>query len=340
MKICVVGAGAVGGVLAFRLAAAGHEVSVVARGAHLEAIKANGLTLIDHLAERRVSVQPVAASNDPASFGVQDIVFIALKAHAIPDMLPRMKSLIGPDTMVVPAINGVPWWYFQHEGSDHDGLVVNSVDPRGDMNRVLPPAHVIACVVHASAEVTAPGVVNHTNGRLFVIGEIDRRLADPITPRLQKLAAAIDGAGLDATVSKNVRHDVWAKLIGNLSFNPVAALTFADMSRICASEELLDVIRAILREGKNVARSYGVYIAMTPDERIDIARYLGGARISMHQDFAAHRKPEIDAIVSSVIELAERVSIAVPATRMMRSLVVERAISEGLLPPRREPHIE
>jgi 2-dehydropantoate 2-reductase len=330
VKICVVGAGAIGGLLAFRLAAAGHEVSVVARGAHRDAIAARGLTLVDHQDDRTAS-QAMAASAEPSDFGAQDVVFIGLKAHAIPAMLPRIASLIGPETMVVPAINGMPWWYFQREGGEHDGMVVRSVDPEGAMRGVVGPEAIVGCVVHAAAEVREPGVVHHTKGRGFIIGEIDRGLADPVTPRVQSLATALRDARLEPTISKDIRYDVWAKLIGNLSFNPVAAVTFADMARICASEGLLDVIRPMLSEGMAVARGYGIHIAITPDERIDVARYLGNARISMHQDFEAHRKPEIDAIVGAVIELADCVEVPVPVTRMLHALVRERALSDGLL---------
>ena len=333
MKICVVGAGAIGGVLAFRLAAHGHDVSVVARGPHLAAIVGRGLALIDGLDGDRVSVQAIAASDDPAAFGEQDVVFVTLKAHAIPAMLPRLRPLIGPDTTIVPAINGLPWWYFQHEGGEHDGLVVRSVDPAGDMAARVAPERIVGCVVHVGAEVPEPGVVRHSAGRSFIVGEIDRRLADPRTDRVRALAAALDECGLAATVSADIRYDVWAKLIGNLSFNPVAALTYADMARICASEPLLEVIRAMLVEGMEVARRYGVTIAMTPDQRIDVARHLGAVRISMHQDFVARRRPEIDAIVGSVIELAERVEAPVPVTRMIRALVEARAISEKLSDP-------
>ncbi len=332
MKICVVGAGAIGGLLAFRFAVAGHDVSVVARGAHRDAIARGGLTLVDHQNDR-TDTQAMRVSAEPSDFGVQDAVFIGLKAHAVAAMLPRIASLVGPRTMVVPAINGVPWWYFQREGGEHDGMTVSCVDPQGDMAKVIATEAIIGCVVHAAGEVREPGVVHHTKGNGFIIGEIDRGLADPLTQRLSTLASAIDEAGLEATISNNIRHDVWAKLIGNLSFNPVAALTFADMARLCSSEGLLEVIRPMLKEGMAVARGYGVHITMTPDERIDVARRLGAARISMHQDFEAHRKPEIEAIVGAVIELAEHVDVPVPVTRMLYALARERALSDGLLDP-------
>jgi len=331
VKVCVVGAGAIGGVIAARLAATGHDVSVVARGPHLDAIAARGLTLVDHLDGRKSSTPRVRASADPADFGVQDVVLIALKAPAIPAMLPRLRSLVGPATVVVPAINGLPWWYFQREGGPHDGLVVASVDPDGDMAAQVAAPSIVGCVVHIAAEVPEPGVVHHTGGRVLIVGEIDRALADPITPRLEALAAALDRAGFEARRSSDIRHDVWTKLIGNLSFNPVAALTYANMAQICAAEGLLDVIRAMLVEGMAVSAAYGVTIPMTPDERIDLARHLGAARISMHQDFVARRRPEIDAIVGAVIELADRAGVAIPITRMIHALVTQRAVSEGLI---------
>lgn len=331
MKICVVGAGAIGGILAYRFAAAGNEVSVVARGAHRDAIVAHGLTMVDHLDGGRVAAQAVAASDDPAAFGRQDVVFIGLKAHAIPALLPRIASLVGPGTMLVPAINGMPWWYFQREGGVHDGLVVRSVDPTGDMQQVIDASAIIGCVVHAAAEVREPGVVHHTGGRSFIIGEIDRSLPDPRTERVERLAAALRDAQLAPTIANDIRTDVWSKLIGNLSFNPVAALTYADIGFIAASEGLREVVRPMLVEGMAVASAYGITIPITPEQRIDVARELGSARISMHQDFAAHRRPEIDAIVGAVIELAERADVPVPVTRMIHALVRERAIREGLI---------
>ena len=330
LRVCVVGAGAIGGVLAFRLAAAGHHVSVVARGAHRDAIATHGLTLVDHQDGGREATQPMRAEADPAAFGTQDVVFIGLKSHAILALLPRIAALVGPETMLVPAINGVPWWYFQREGGAHDGLVVASVDPDGTMRDAVDASAIVGCVVHAAAEVRAPGRVHHTGGRGFIVGEIDRSLTEPRTARVERLADALRDARLDATVSPDIRKDVWAKLIGNLSFNPVAALTYADMGRICGSEGLLDVIRPILSEGMAVAKAYGIDIGLTPDQRIDVARHLGAARISMHQDFEAKRTPEIAAIVGAVIELAERVDVPMPVTRMVRALVTERAISDGL----------
>jgi 2-dehydropantoate 2-reductase len=335
MKICVVGAGAIGGVLAWRLAASGHHVSVIARGAHLDAIHAHGLTLVDHLDGGATRARPMAADWDAArlaaAVGIQDAVLIALKAHAIPAMLASLAPLIGDHTMVVPAINGVPWWYFHREGGRHDGAHLKSLDPEGQAFGALDCAHVLGCVVHVAAEVRAPGVVHHTGGRRLITGEIDRSLAGAHSGRIATLAGALVGAGFETVVSQDIRTDVWTKLIGNLSFNPVAALTSSLMNQICADEGLLVMIRSMMTEGMEVGRRYGIHIAMTPDQRIDLARQLGSARISMLQDFEARRTPEIDAIVGAVIELAEWESVDVPTVRMIDALARARARNLGLL---------
>lgn len=336
MKICVVGAGAIGGVLAFQLCQSGHDVSVVVRGQNLEAIRQRGLTLVNYLEGASMRSLPLPASDDPAALaasrGVQDVIILGLKAHAIASMLPRIQSLVGAHTSVVAAINGVPWWYFYREGGAHSGAVVHALDPGATMFCDLDPAHILGCVVHAAAEVRAPGVVHYTGGKRFILGEIDRTLADPFTPRLSVLAAAMTGAGFEASTSGDIRTDVWAKLIGNLSFNPVAALTNSLMDRICASQELLAIIRPLLIEGMQVARAYGIEMKMTPDERIDLARQLGNAKISMHQDFEGRRVPEIDAIVGAVIELAQWANVRVPTIEMIDALVRARAVNLGLLP--------
>ncbi len=328
MKICVVGAGAIGGLLAYRLAASGATLSVVARGAHLSAMRAGGLTLIDAMAGKTLPAIAMAAGEDPAEFGVQDVVFIALKAHAIPAMLPRLAGLIGPQTMVVPAINGLPWWYFWQHAQFPDWKL-HALDPAGRMFADLDTARVIGCVVHAAAEVTAPGVVTHTGGWRFVLGEPAR--AD-ITPRLAQLGETMTRAGFEAQLSRNIRYDVWFKLIGNLSFNPIAALYGKRMNEICASETLCALIRPMIREAMAVAARLEIQIGATPDERIDVARKLGNAKISMHQDFEAGRKLELDAIVKAVIEVADRLGVPMPTVKQIDAEITRRAIERGLYP--------
>lgn len=328
MNICVVGAGAIGGLLAYRLAAASERVSVVARGAHLHAIRSGGLTLVDAMAGRTLDALPIAASAEPADHGAQDVVVIALKAHAIPAMLPRLQPLLKTDTVVVPAINGLPWWYFFRQ-PPFENWALKSLDPQGTMFRDLDTARVIGCVVHAAAEVTAPGVVTHTGGWRFVVGEPGTVEA---TARLQGLVDTLVRAGFEAPVSRNIRYDVWFKLIGNLSFNPIAALHGKRMNEICASEELCAVIRPMMAEAMQVAERLGIRIDSTPDQRIDVARKLGNAKISMHQDFEAGRKLELDAIVKSVIEVADRLGVPVPAIRDVDTRITALATERGLYP--------
>lgn len=325
MKVAVVGAGAIGGVLGARLAARGHEVVLVARGAHLEAIRSGGLVLVDHVGEATGSYR-LAASEDPADFGAQDLVFIALKAQAIGGMLPRLRMLLKDDTVVVPAINGLPWWYFYREAGPHDGRRLRTLDPHGSMFADLDCRHLLGCVVHVAAEVRAPGEVHHTGGRRMVLGEPDNSASG----RLQQVCALLDDAGLQAQPSERIRLDVWIKLLGNLSFNPVAALTGYLMNQICADEQVLEVIRSMMREGMAVSAHYGYPMPMTPDERIDMARQLGAAKISMLQDLERGRALELAPIVGAVIELADLAGLPVPTIRMVHSLTQARARTLGL----------
>ncbi|HYS56727.1 MAG TPA: 2-dehydropantoate 2-reductase [Burkholderiales bacterium] len=318
MRICVIGAGAVGGLTGAWFAKAGHEVSLVARGAHLDAIRGRGLTLISG---GKPEVHAVRASSEPADFGVQDAVFVCLKTHSIAAMLPRLATLVGPDTIVVPAINGLPWWYFFREGGRFDGQRVACLDPAGTLFETLAPKHILGCVVHAAAEVSEPGVVRHTAGRVFLIGEPDRTRS----ARAARLVAAMSAAGFEARHADDIRVEIWIKLIGNLSYNPVAALALAHMNDIHGSEPLLALIRAMMGEAMRVAEAYGVRIPMTVDERIDVARRLAGAKISMHQDVEKRRPLETDAIIGAVVELARKAGIATPMIDAVYALIAERA---------------
>jgi 2-dehydropantoate 2-reductase len=317
MRLCIVGAGAVGGVLGAKLAAAGHEVSVVARGDHLAAIRAKGLAIKDAEGQR---VFRVAASGNPGDFGPQDGVFIALKAYSIGAMLPRLAALLRPDTAVVTVINGIPWWYFCREGGRFDGERIECLDPEGAMLRALDPKHLVGCVVHASAEVIAPGVVHHTSGRDFILGEID----GAATARVDAIAAALERAGLRAPISRRIRDDVWTKLIGNTSYNPVAALTGALMNEINASPGLVELIRRMMAEAMQVAAAHGARITVTLDERLAISRRLGAAKISMLQDLERGRPLEIDAIVTAVCELGCKAGVPTPTIDGVEALIRER----------------
>jgi len=320
MKVCVVGAGAIGATIGARLAASGHEVSLVARGAHLAAIRAHGLRFVDHVAGQS-GIYHLVASADPGDLGRQDCVFLTLKAHQLPTVLAACGSLLGPQTVVVPAINGLPWWYFYASGGQYDGTRLDALDPHGSMMALLSCARILGCVVHLAAELRAPGEVHCTAGRRLVLGEPDNSDSE----RLRALAAQVQAAGFVVERTRDIRREIWIKLIGNLSFNPIAALTGYRMDQICADEELLGVIRAILAEGAIVAARYGVEVGITPDERIAIARQLGAARISMLQDLENRRSLELAPIVGAVMELAERAGVAVPVTHTVHALVQARA---------------
>jgi 2-dehydropantoate 2-reductase len=317
MKICIVGAGAIGGVIGARLAAGGQQVSLVARGEHLTAIRASGLALKDADGVRHFML-PTA--EDPRDLGQQDVVVIALKAYAIAPMLSRLAPLLNDDTAVVTAINGIPWWYFCRAGGRFDGAAIECLDAGGAMLRALDPKQLVGCVVHAAAEVVAPGVVQHTNGRDFIIGEID----GAATPRLETLAAAFESAGLRARVSARIRDDIWTKLIGNTSYNPVAALTGAMMDEINANPGLIELIRRMMIEAMQVADAHGARITVTLEERFALSRKLGRAKISMLQDFEKGRPLEIDAIVTAVCELGRKAGVPTPTIDGVEALIRER----------------
>ena len=325
MKICVVGAGSIGATLGAKLGAAGERVCLIARGVHLQAIQRDGLQLADQVGSLSGTYR-LPASAEPSEFGPQDLVLIAVKAHSLEPVLGRLQPLLGPQTVIVPAINGLPWWYFYRSGGPHEGARLHSLDPRGTLAAAVDCGRVIGCVVHLAAEVPQPGRVQHTAGRRLIIGEPDGSDSD----RLRRLQAVLLRADFECETSGQIRRDVWSKLIGNLSFNPVAALTGYRMDQICADAEVLDVIRAVLREGIEVADRLGVSIGLTPDQRIDVARKLGGARISMLQDLEQHRPLELAAIVGAVIELADLTQVAVPATRTLHALVQARARTLGI----------
>jgi 2-dehydropantoate 2-reductase len=321
LHVAVIGAGAIGGTMGLALALVGHEVTLVARGAHLEALREQGATLVDHPRGRQVNLQ-VQVTDAPERLPPQDLVIIGLKAHTIGAMLPRLSSCVGPHTVVVPAINGLPWWYFAGQGD----RAVRCLDPQGRMFHDLDPRHLLGCVVHVAGEVRAPGQIHWTGGKRLILGELD----GSASPRLATVCDALDLAGFACERSDDIRKAVWTKLLGNLSFNPVAALTGYLMDEICGDEGVLDVIRPMIAEGNAVARAYGVKIDMTPDQRIDLARQLGAAKISMLQDLEAGRRLELDAIVGAVIELAQDADVRVPTIRQIHALISARARTLGL----------
>ncbi len=320
MNICIIGAGAIGGLLGVRLVQAGHKVRLIARGAHLAAMRAAGLKLRSNNESLALRVN---ASDSVAGLGRQDAVFIALKAYSIADMLPRLAPLLGPQTVVIPAVNGIPWWYFYKEGGRFNGEAVACIDPDGSMLRSLDCGRILGCVVHAAAEVVEPGVIEHTAGRRFILGEPDGSRSE----RAERMAAALEGAGLEAPLSQRIRDDVWTKLIGNLAFNPICALTGARMGEAMNNPAIVDLTRTVMSEGVRVGEAYGARFGLSIDERLHMARRIGNAKVSMMQDLERGRPIESEAIVGAVCELGRRAGVPTPTTDLFCTLIRQRALS-------------
>lgn len=323
MKICIFGAGAIGGYLGARLAKAGADISLVARGPHLEEMRANGLKLLEGSEESAVSVN---ASEDPRELGLQDYLIVTLKAHSIPPMVERMRPLIGPKTTVVHGANGIPWWYFHGIGGPLEGARLKSVDPGDVQWNGFGPDSVLGCVVYPAAEVTEPGVVRHIEGNRFSLGEPSGEKSE----RALALSKTLTAAGLKAPVRTNLRDEIWVKLWGNLSFNPISALTCATLDVLCADPGARDVARNMMIEAQEIAEKLGVKFPIDVERRIDGAAAVGAHRTSMLQDLELGRPMEIDALVTSVQELGRIVGIATPTIDAVLALTRLRARVAGL----------
>jgi 2-dehydropantoate 2-reductase len=323
MRICIFGAGAIGGYMGAKLAAAGADVSLVARGPHLRAMQERGLTLIEEGERRTVAVR---AAEDPAALGVQDYVVVTLKAHSVPPVVARMQPLIGPETTIVSGVNGVPWWYFHKIGGPLEGTRLQSVDPGDAQWRGFGPDRVLGCVVYPAAEVEEPGVIRHIEGNRFSLGEPDGSKSD----RAERLSAALTAAGLKAPVRPRIRDEIWVKLWGNLSFNPISALTHATLDVLCTDPGTRGVARAMMLEAQTIAEALGVRFPIDVDRRIEGGAAVGAHRTSMLQDLDAGRPMEIDALVGAVQELGRLTGTATPAIDTVLALVRLRARVAGL----------
>ncbi|PWK60602.1 2-dehydropantoate 2-reductase [Roseicyclus mahoneyensis] len=323
MKICIFGAGAIGGYMGAKLAEAGAEVSLVARGPHLAAMKDKGLTLIEEGETRTFAVN---ASDDPAALGPQDYVIVTLKAHSVPPVVGKMAPLIGPETTIVSGVNGVPWWYFHKVGGPLEGTRLASVDPGDAQWNGFGPDRVLGCVVYPAAEVTSPGVVKHIEGNRFSLGEPDGSKSD----RAVRLSEALGKAGLKAPVRPRLRDEIWVKLWGNLSFNPISALTHATLDVLCTDPGTRAVARNMMLEAQEIAEALGVKFPIDVDRRIDGGAAVGAHRTSMLQDLDAGRPMEIDALLGSVQELGRVTGTATPTIDTVLGLVTLRARVAGL----------
>jgi 2-dehydropantoate 2-reductase len=325
MRICIVGAGAVGGLLGIHLCAAGHEVSFVARGVHLEAMRTRGAKLVSY--GRETVVHP-ACSDDPAYFGPQDYVVVTVKAPSQGGILPRIAPLLGPDTPVVLSTNGLPWWFTHGVGGPLEGRRLRSIDPDGALARSVQMERVLGCVVNAGCSVLEPGVIAHVGNRRFFIGE----LAGGASPRVRRLTEAISAAGLEGIAHERIHDEVWQKLLGNMPMAPIAALTGGSLRDILGYEPTRELYFRLQAEGDAVGRRLGLKATLSREERLALAEKLGDFKPSMLQDLTLGRPMEIDDLVTVVVELAEIAGVAVPTIENILALVRLRATLAGLYP--------
>lgn len=308
MKIVVAGAGAIGAYVGARLARAGQDVTLFARGAHLRAMQQRGVRVLETGDEFEVR-PPV--TDDLGSIGRADLVVLGVKAHALPDLAPRLTPLLGPDTVVLSTQNGIPWWYFQRLGGELEGLRLERVDPGGVIAGAIPAERVVGSIVYFSTAIAEPGVIQHVEGRRISLGEPDGSRSD----RIRHIAEALSGAGLRAPITTRIRHEIWVKLLGNVSLNPVSALTGATLVDMVRDGDAGPLVRQIMTEADAVAARLGVELPVSIDQRMAGAEKVGEHKTSMLQDLEAGRPMELDAVVGGVLELGERLGIDMPATR-------------------------
>jgi 2-dehydropantoate 2-reductase len=323
MKVCIYGAGAIGGYLGVQLAGAGADVSLVARGPHLAAMRENGLKLLIDGEER---VAHLNCTDDPSELGPQDYVFVSLKAHAVPAVVDAMQPLLGNDTSIVTAVNGVPYWYFYKHGGHLQGSTLESIDPGGQQWRKLRPERAIGCVVYPATEVVEPGVIQHVYGEKFPIGEPSGER----TERVARLSELMSAAGLRAPILDNIRDEIWLKLWGNLCFNPISALTHATLEMIASDAGTRAVAMGMMTEAQTLAEKLGVRFRVDVERRINGAGAVGAHKTSMLQDLERSRAMEIDPLVTVVQELGRLTDTPTPTIDTVLALVQQRARVAGL----------
>lgn len=318
MKVCIYGAGAIGGYLGVQLARAGADVSLVARGAHLAAMKANGLRLL--IGDEERVVHPRCTDN-PAELGPQDFIIICLKAHSITGVIDAMKPLIGSHTRIITAVNGIPYWYFYKHGGAYENSMLESIDPGGRQWREFGPERAIGCIVYPATEIEAPGVIRHVYGDRFPIGEPSgERSAD-----VEWLSALFVKAGLQAPVLDRIRDEIWLKLWGNVCLNPISALTHATLDVICSDPSTRALSKAIMLEAQTIAETFGAKLRVDVERRIEGARKVGAHKTSMLQDLERGRPMEIDPLVTVVQEMGRLTKTPTPSLDAVHALVVQRA---------------
>lgn len=326
MKICILGAGAIGGYVGAQLKRAGADVSLIARGPHLAAMQENGLKLLKDGEEHVVYPR---CTSDPAELGPQDYVLVCLKAHSVPAVVESMQPLLGANTAVVTAVNGIPYWYFHKDGSECEGRTLETIDPGGHQWNRLGPERAIGCVVYPATEVVEPGVIKHIYGDKFPLGEPDGSTSE----RIKSLSGMLEDAGLRAPVLERIRDEIWLKLWGNVSFNPISALTHETLEVIAGDPGTRAVAKAMMLEAQEIGERLGVNFRVDVERRINGARKVGAHKTSMLQDLEAGRPMEIDALVSAVQEMGLILGIPTPTIDTVLALVKQRAQNAGLYQP-------
>src|SRR5271165_3280445 len=308
MKFLIVGAGAIGGYMGARMARAGFDVTLVARGPHLRAMQDGGVEVKS--SEGDFTAHPTVAGS-LEEVGPVDVVFLGVKAHGLPQLAPQLKPVLGPDTTVVSTQNGIPWWYFQGFGGDWEGLRLERVDPGGVISSAIEARRVVGSIVYFSTEITAPGVVQHIEGNRISLGEPDGARSE----RCRRIADALIASGLRCPVTTHIRQEIWVKVLGNASFNPVSALTRATLVQMVRDPGVCSLIRNIMQEVEAVSRKLGMELPVSIDQRIAGAEKVGEHKTSMLQDLEAGRSMELEALVGAVVELGERLGVAMPYSR-------------------------
>ena len=328
MKVAIYGAGAIGGWIGARLAQTGCEVGVVARGATLEALRMHGLRLEASTGSAPTEVVSVAvrASADPADLGVQDLVIVAVKAPAMADVATAIGPLIGPDTIVLTAMNGVPWWFFEGFGDKYAGTRLKAIDPQGAIARAIPARHIIGCVVHASCSANSPGFVKQHFGNKLIVGEPSGEK----TARIKRLVTLLEQAGFETVLSDQIQKDAWYKLWGNMTVNPVSAMTGATTDLIMGDDLVRGFISRVMLEAREIGARIGIPIEQQPEDRHAVTRKLGSFKTSMLQDVEAGKPVELDALVTVVKELGELTQVPTPFTDALLGLSRLHARVHGL----------
>ncbi|MFM0736145.1 2-dehydropantoate 2-reductase [Paraburkholderia xenovorans] len=325
MKVSIYGAGAIGGWMGVKLAQAGHDVSVVARGATLAAVREQGLRLIEGGITHTVEVN---ASEQPAELGAQDLVVVAVKGPAMASVAAQIAPLLNTQTIVLTAMNGVPWWFCDGLGSDFAGQRLKSIDPDGAIAAAIPGAQTVGCVVHTSCLVESPGVIKHHQGNGWILGEASGRPSE----RVDALTATLVAAGFNATMSAQIQRDVWFKLWGNMTMNPISAITGATTDRILSDELVRNFVTSVMLEAKEIGARFGIPIPQQPEDRHKITLTLGAMKTSMLQDVQAGKAVELDALVAAVRELGQLTDVRTPYTDALLGLARLHASTLGLYP--------